>query len=74
MEVTFRHPEACAIVRALIRDFDVIGDFRAPDLARFAFAPPYLSRAEVDEAARRLVRVVVEIGGTTSRRCGNGRG
>ena len=61
-QVSFRHPEAYAIVRALIRDHDVIGDFRAPDLARFAFTPLYLSRAEVDEAARRLVRVVVDRG------------
>lgn len=57
-QVSFRHPDAYAIVRALIRDHEVIGDFRAPDLARFAFTPLYLSRDEVAEAARRLVRVV----------------
>ena len=61
-QVSFRHPDAYAIVRGLTRDHDVIGDFRAPDMARFAFAPLYLSLDEVDEAARRLVRVVVERG------------
>lgn len=57
--VTFAHPQAFRIVQALIAD-GVIGDFRAPDGARFGFAPLGLGFFEVVEAARRLACVLAE--------------
>ena len=32
----------------------VVGDFRAPDIMRFGFAPAYLGRTEVWDAAENL--------------------
>ncbi len=56
-QVTFRHPDAAAIVAALV-EREVIGDFRAPDLARFGFGPLYLRYQDVHDAAMALVEVV----------------
>jgi kynureninase len=51
--VSLRHSDGYAIVQALIAD-GIIGDFRAPDIMRFGFAPLYLSFAEVWQAAEAL--------------------
>jgi kynureninase len=56
-QVSFRHPEGHAVVQALIAR-GVIGDFRAPDIARFGFGPLYTSHAEIWDAVAALGEVM----------------
>ena len=56
-QVSFRHAEGYAMMQALIAE-GVIGDFRAPDMMRFGFAPLYLSEADIDRAVDTLSRIV----------------
>ncbi len=56
--VAYRHPEGHAIVQALV-GHRVIGDFRAPDIFRFGFAPAYVRFVDVWEAVAAL-RAVME--------------
>jgi kynureninase len=55
-QVSFRHPDGYAIMRALI-DRGVIGDFRAPDALRFGFTPLYLGEDDV----RRAVEIMDDV-------------
>jgi kynureninase len=56
-QVSLRHPEAYAVMQALIAR-GVIGDFREPDILRFGLTPLYLSHADVEGAARMLGEVI----------------
>jgi len=52
-----RDSDGYAIVQALIAR-GVIGDFRAPDLLRFGFAPLYISHQDIWHAARHIAEVL----------------
>ena len=56
-QVSVRHPEAYAVVQALIAR-DVVGDFREADIVRLGFAPLYLTHGDVLRAAEHLHDVV----------------
>ncbi|MGC5014886.1 kynureninase [Streptosporangium sp. DT93] len=56
-QVSFSHPDGYPVMRALI-DRGVHGDFRAPDVLRFGFAPLYIRFADVHDAAVLLAEVL----------------
>ncbi len=56
-QASFRHAEGYAIIQALIAR-KVIGDFRAPDLLRFGFAPLYTRFVDAWDGVERLVAVM----------------
>ncbi|MBL8599382.1 MAG: kynureninase [Devosia sp.] len=56
-QVSLRHPEAYAIMQALIAR-GVIGDFRQPDIMRFGLTPLYLRFEDVFRAAEILAEVM----------------
>ncbi|TBN37723.1 kynureninase [Paracoccus subflavus] len=56
-QVGFRHPQGYAIMQALIAE-GVVGDFRAPDVLRFGFAPLYNHADDVARAVGTLARIL----------------
>jgi kynureninase len=56
-QISFRHTNGYQIMQALIAR-GVIGDFRAPDLMRFGFAPLYVRFVDVFDAVEALGAVL----------------
>ena len=56
-QLSFRHENAFALCQAMIAR-GVIGDFRAPDVLRFGFAPAYLRFEDMAQTARHLAEVI----------------
>jgi kynureninase len=57
-QVSFRHPEAYAVMQALIAR-GVVGDFRTPDIIRFGITPLTLRYADLWDAAAVLRDVLM---------------
>jgi kynureninase len=57
--VSLHCPEGYAVMQALI-EHRVIGDFRAPGMIRFGFAPLYNGYAQVFDAVEILARILDE--------------
>ena len=55
-QVAYAHPQGYQIVQAL-KEFDVIADFRAPDILRFGLTPLYLRYRDIVETVERLETV-----------------
>lgn len=56
-QICLRHPEAYAVMQALI-ERGVIGDFRTPDLLRFGFAPLYVRFTDAWDAVEILREIL----------------
>ncbi len=56
-QLSYQHEEAYAICQALIAR-GIIGDFRAPDVLRFGFAPAYVSFEDTANAVLALAEIL----------------
>ena len=56
-QVAVSHPQGYAVMQALISR-GVIGDFRAPNLMRFGFAPLFLSYQDIHDAVKQLKQIL----------------
>ena len=61
LHVSFAHPEGYALVQAMMAR-GIVGDFRAPDIARFGFSPLFLSYGELWDAAHALADLLATRG------------
>ena len=57
-QVSLRHKDGYRVMRALI-DRGIVGDFRAPDLIRFGFAPLYTRYVDIFDAVEGLSDVLL---------------
>jgi kynureninase len=57
--LAFQHPDAYAVMQALIAE-GVIGDYRRPDLLRFGFAPLYNRFQDVWDAVEIMATILAE--------------
>jgi kynureninase len=57
--ISFRHPHAYAICRALIAQ-NIIGDFRDPDIIRFGLTPLYLRFEDIVQAGNALAAILAD--------------
>ena len=55
-QVSYAHPHGYQIVQAL-KEFDVIADFRTPDILRFGLTPLYLRYQDIVDTIERLEKV-----------------
>ena len=58
-QVSYTHPEGYAIMQALIAQ-DIIGDFRAPNILRFGFAPLYVQYIDLWNTVKALEKIMHE--------------
>lgn len=57
-QVSYVHEHGYEIVQAL-KEFDIVGDFRAPDALRFGLTPLYLGYADVYKSVETIRQIVV---------------
>lgn len=60
-QVSWRHQQGFAISRALVAQ-GVIGDFRAPDIMRFGFAPLFVRHVDVWDAVQAIEKLMTSGG------------
>jgi kynureninase len=58
--VSIQHENAWQITQALIRDFNVIPDYREPSIIRFGITPLYTNEQEIDRAVAALRAILQE--------------